>query len=138
MFLRLTYDCCVIQVFKNSVLYNSEIQSKCCDRTIKRSHASQRSLNTTEIWEPYEFYNLSCGRFCKHVAQRYLKKPLQPSQVMALKWNPVALSPQTPQIRGALRSNSSVPCADVLTAMASITERKKQRKENNTECEYDC
>lgn len=52
---------------------------------------------------------------------------------MALKWNPVALSPQTPQIRGALRSISSVHCADVLTAMASITERKGEKKKKEDE-----
>lgn len=68
----------------------------------------------------------------KHAAWLHLKKPLQPSQVMALKWNPVALSPQTPQIRGALRSISSVHCADVLTAMASITERKGEKKKKKT------
>lgn len=57
----------------------------------------------------------------------HLKKPLQPSQVMALKWKPVALSPQTPQIRGALRSNSSGPTTDVLTAMVSITAMREER-----------
>lgn len=51
----------------------------------------------------------------------YLKKPLQPSQVMALKWNPVALSPHTPQIRGTFLSNSSGATVDVLTTVDSIT-----------------
>lgn len=59
--------------------------------------------------------------------ETHLKNPLQPSQVMALKWKPVALSPQTPQIRGALRSNSSGPTTDVVTVMGSITEEKKEK-----------
>ena len=63
----------------------------------------------------------------------YLKKPLQPSQVMALKWKPVALSPHTPQIRGALRSNSSGPTTDVVTVMGSITEEKKTKREKRLE-----
>jgi len=61
----------------------------------------------------------------------HLKKPLQPSHVMALKWKPVALSPHTPQIRGPLRSDSSGPTADVVTVMGSITAgngtKKKKR-----------
>ena len=59
----------------------------------------------------------------------HLKNPLHPSQVMALKWKPVALSPHTPQIRGALRSNSSGPTTDVVTVMGSITEESTKAKE---------
>lgn len=52
----------------------------------------------------------------------HLKKPLQPSQVMALKWKPVALSPQTPQIRGTLRSKSPAGSGrDVLAATVSMS-----------------
>lgn len=54
----------------------------------------------------------------------YLKKPLHPSQVMALKWKPVALSPHTPQIRGTFLSNSSGATVDVLTTVGSITKQK--------------
>lgn len=39
---------------------------------------------------------------------------------MALKWKPVARSPHTPQIRGALRSKSPGSGREVLAAMASI------------------
>lgn len=59
--------------------------------------------------------------------ETHLKNPLQPSQVIALKWKPVALSPHTPQIRGALRSNSSGPITDVVTVVGSITEDKKEK-----------
>lgn len=59
--------------------------------------------------------------------ETHLKNPLQPSQVMALKWKPVALSPQTPQILGALRSNSSGPTTDVVTVMGSITKEKREK-----------
>lgn len=53
--------------------------------------------------------------------QAHLKKPLQPSQVMALKWKPVALSPQTPQIRDTLRSESPAGSTrDVLEAPRSM------------------
>lgn len=48
---------------------------------------------------------------------------------MALKWKPVALSPHTPQIRGALRSNSSGPTTDVVTVMGSITARGEETRE---------
>lgn len=58
----------------------------------------------------------------------YLKKPLQPSQVMALKWKPVALSPQTPQIRGTFLSNSSAATVDVLTTVGSITKKRDEIK----------
>lgn len=65
----------------------------------------------------------------------YLKKPLQPSQVIALKWKPVALSPHTPHIRGTFRSNSSGTWVDVLTADSITTgdteeetEHKRERK----------
>lgn len=52
----------------------------------------------------------------------HLKKPLQPSQVMALKWKPVALSPQTPQIRGTFLSNSPAGSgSDVLAATVSMS-----------------
>lgn len=66
-----------------------------------------------------------------HHVKTHLKNPLQPSHVMALKWKPVALSPHTPQIRGALRSNSSGTTTDVVTVMGSITaeDRKKEEKE---------
>ena len=56
----------------------------------------------------------------------YLKKPLQPSQVMALKWKPVALSPHTPQMRGTFLSNSSGARVEVLTAVDSITRGRKE------------
>ncbi len=63
----------------------------------------------------------------------YLKKPLQPSQVMALKWKPVALSPHTPQIRGTFLSNSSGARVDVLTTVDSITEQREGKgREKNT------
>lgn len=51
-----------------------------------------------------------------------LKKPLQPSQVIALKWKPVARSPHTPQIRGTFRSKSPGSGREVLAAIASIPE----------------
>lgn len=54
----------------------------------------------------------------------YLKKPLQPSQVMALKWKPVALSPHTPQILGTFLSNSSGARLEVLTTVDSITKQR--------------
>lgn len=68
------------------------------------------------------------------IPEIYLKKPLQPSHVIALKWKPVALSPHTPQIRGAFRSNSWGPTTDVVTVMGSITvqagkDREKEREE---------
>lgn len=64
---------------------------------------------------------------CKLLRVRtHLKNPLQPSHVIALKWKPVALSPHTPQIRGALRSNSSGPTTDVVTVMGSITVENKK------------
>lgn len=66
----------------------------------------------------------------------YLKKPLQPSHVMALKWKPVALSPHTPQILGTFLSNSSEAKLEVLTTVDSITKqrqgggREKKKREN--------
>lgn len=62
----------------------------------------------------------------------YLKKPLQPSHVMALKWKPVALSPHTPQIRGMFLSNSSGAREDVLTTVGSITVQTNGNEERNT------
>lgn len=62
----------------------------------------------------------------------YLKKPLQPSQVMALKWKPVALSPHTPQIRGTFLSNSSGGRVDVLTTVGSITAPTEENEEKKT------
>ena len=64
----------------------------------------------------------------------HLKKPLHPSQVMALKWNPVALSPHTPQIRGTFLSNSSGACVEVLTAI-SITAEEQRQSEKERERE---
>lgn len=59
--------------------------------------------------------------------QAHLKKPLQPSQVMALKWKPVALSPQTPQILGMFRSESPVGSGrEVLEAPGSMAGRGKK------------
>lgn len=52
--------------------------------------------------------------------EAHLKKPLQPSQVIALKWKPVARSPHTPQMRGTFRSKSPGSGREVLAAMASI------------------
>lgn len=52
--------------------------------------------------------------------ETHLKKPLQPSQVIALKWKPVARSPHTPQIRGTFRSKSPGSGREVLAAIASI------------------
>jgi hypothetical protein len=63
----------------------------------------------------------------------YLKKPLQPSQVMALKWKPVALSPHTPQMRGTFLSNSSGARVEVLTAVDSITRRRKEGYEKRVQ-----
>lgn len=47
---------------------------------------------------------------------------------MALKWKPVALSPQTPQIRGTFLSNSSAATVDVLTTVGSITKKRDEIK----------
>lgn len=69
----------------------------------------------------------------ERASESNLKKPLQPSHVMALKWKPVALSPHTPQIRGALRSNSSGPTTDVVTVMGSITARGEETREEEEE-----
>lgn len=55
--------------------------------------------------------------------ETHLKKPLQPSQVIALKWKPVARSPHTPQIRGTFRSKSPGSGREVLAAIASIPVR---------------
>lgn len=63
------------------------------------------------------------------ILEIYLKKPLQPSHVIALKWKPVALSPHTPQIRGAFRSNSWGPTTDVVTVMGSITVQARENRE---------
>jgi len=65
----------------------------------------------------------------------YLKKPLQPSQVMALKWKPVALSSHTPQIRGTFLSNSSGATVDVLTSAESITGGREGEGEGEGEGE---
>ena len=47
---------------------------------------------------------------------------------MALKWKPVALSPHTPQMRGAFLSNSSGARDEVLTAVDSITGEREERE----------
>lgn len=47
-----------------------------------------------------------------------------------MKWKPVALSPQTPQIRGTFLSNSS-EAVDVLTTVDSITEQRNNRDKKN-------
>lgn len=67
----------------------------------------------------------------------YLKKPLQPSQVMALKWKPVALSPHTPQILGMFLSNSSGGRVDVLTTVVSITKQKGDNEEKRSMLDTD-
>lgn len=60
--------------------------------------------------------------------QAHLKKPLQPSQVMALKWKPVALSPQTPQILDTFRSESPLGSTrEVLEVPGSMAERGKKQ-----------
>lgn len=58
----------------------------------------------------------------------HLKKPLQPSQVMALKWKPVALSPQTPQILDTFRSESPLGSTrEVLQAPGSMAGREGKK-----------
>lgn len=80
---------------------------------------------TQQIWK----FGSVLQWFCDlRNAFAYLKKPLQPSQVMALKWKPVALSPHTPQIRGTFLSNSSGAWVDVLTTVDSITKQREGQK----------
>lgn len=63
----------------------------------------------------------------------HLKKPLQPSQVIALKWKPVARSPHTPQIRGTFRSKSPGSGREVLAAISSIPVRAAGRPQPGRE-----
>lgn len=62
-------------------------------------------------------------RYSSLLQGTHLKKPLQPSQVIALKWKPVARSPHTPQIRGTFRSKSPGSGKEVLAAVASMAAR---------------